>query len=255
MEMTVVFLGAGNLATSLAPVLCSAGCRIVQVYSRTMASARQLAQIVGAEAVDELSLLNTEADVYIYALRDDVYSSLSIPAVSDKAVHLLTSGSIPYSAVSGQQHRGVLYPFQTFSKQKPVTDFAEVPVLVDGEDDYALGVARKLAQSISSKVYVADDECRARLHLAGVIANNFSNCMYALAQEQLQKAGLPFDILLPLIDETARKVHTMSPREAQTGPAARGDNKLMEQQIALLDDDNLRTIYRLVSDNILSTRK
>lgn len=250
---SIVFIGAGNLASSLAPALKRVGCTILQVYSRTKEAADLLVEQTAAEPITDFKHLSPAADVYIYALADEIYNT--IPAFTCKAdsVHLLTAGSVPLTALSATSHRGVLYPFQTFSKAKPVTDFASIPIMIEGEDTKALSVARSLADSISRKVYETTAETRLRLHLAGVFANNFSNCMYALAEEQLRIANLPFDILLPLIEETAAKVHTLSPRQAQTGPASRRDYEVMQRQLHLLETDEQRKIYSLISDNIIKS--
>lgn len=246
----VVFVGAGNLATSLAPALNRAGHRVVQVFSHTMPSASALASRLEAEPVNDFCRILPDADVYVYALRDDVYASVPAFPCRAEAVHLHTSGSVPCSDLACRAHRGVLYPFQTFSRQTPVTDFSSIPFLIEGEDALSLSVARALALSVGGRVFDSTPESRMRLHLAGVLANNFTNCMYALAEEQLRKADLPFSLLLPLIDETARKVHRLSPREAQTGPASRGDIAVMQRHLNLLDDDSLRRLYLLVSDLI-----
>lgn len=253
--MKIVLIGAGNLASSLAPALKRAGHTIPQVYSRTLESASLLAEKVGAQPLCDFALIRSDADVYIYALRDEVYKLMPAFDCRPDAVHLLTSGSVPYTDLKESAHRGVMYPFQSFSKSKPQTDFSSVPVMIEGEDERAVSIIRILAESISGKVYDSTPQSRVRLHLAGVLANNFTNCMYALAEEQLRDAGLPFDILLPLIDETAAKVHFLSPREAQTGPASRHDFEVMKRQLLLLPDEEQRSIYTLVSENIIKSRR
>lgn len=249
--MSIVFIGAGNLATSLAWTLKQAGHTLLQVYSRTTESAAMLAERLDCTFVTDFQDINPEADVYIYAVRDEVYASLPVFRCKSESVHLLTSGSVPYSALRAGEHHGVIYPFQSFSKQQPISDFSDIPIMIEGEDEFALNCSHNLAASISRGVYESTNESRARLHLAGVLANNFSNCMYALAEEQLQKAGLPFSILLPLIDETARKVHSLSPRVAQTGPASRADKTILEHQLSLLDTEEKKQIYQLISNDIM----
>lgn len=250
---SIVFIGAGNLACSIAPALQKAGHTLLQVYSRTAESASMLAHTLGCPYTTALSDIFKEADFYIYALRDIVYP---MPCVSQQGVHLITSGSIPMSALLSEQpiHAGIFYPFQSFSKSQPITDLSQVPILIEASDNESLSDIEELACSISTKVYHSTADSRAHLHLAGVLANNFSNCLYALAEEQLQKSGLPFDVLLPLIDETARKVHHLSPREAQTGPAVRGDKEVMQKQIEMLNTEEKKQLYQLLSDDILRHR-
>lgn len=248
----IVFVGAGRLACNLAPALQAQGFAIVQIYSRTEASAHSLAERLHTEWTTDLARVCTDADVYIYALRDTVLPEIAQKlSVQENAIHLHTAGSMSMDVFTGKRHCGVLYPFQSFSKEQQA-DFRHIPILTEASDDTARTTLRSLAESLSDRVFDADGECRTRLHLAGVFANNFSNCMYALAEEQLHQAGLPFDILLPLIKETAEKVQRIPPRQAQTGPAIRHDYAVQERHKALLTDNDLKTLYNLISHNIES---
>ena len=246
--MKIVFIGAGNLASSVAPALQKAGQHIIQIYSRTTASAQQLATILNCDFTTSADSIRQDADIYIYAITDKNYP-IDIVG-SRQALHLLTSGSVPYTALRGAQHAGIFYPFQTFSKVQPVSNFQDVPILIEASDNQSLLKTEELAHCLSEKIYKSTSESRARLHLAGVLANNFTNCLYALANEQLEKADLPFDILLPLIDETDHKVHLTTQRQAQTGPARRGDTDVMQKQLNLMPQE-LKEIYTIMSDNII----
>ncbi len=255
----IIFIGAGNLATHLSQALQRAGHTILQVYSRTQASALQLTNRLGLPneaAITSLAALHPHADVYIYALRDEVLSEVVQHVhIAPEALHLHTAGSIPIAIFGDDKpHAGVLYPFQTFSKEKAV-DFHKIPILVETRNKSEESELITLAQSVSPMVYQADGHARAQLHLAGVFACNFTNCMYRLAEEQLSGSGLPFDILLPLIDETAAKVHTLSPQQAQTGPAIRNDEKVMQAHINKLKTPEEQAIYRLLSQNIQAHEK
>lgn len=147
-------------------------------------------------------------------------------------------------------HYGVLYPMQTLSKYKDV-EFSEIPFFVEGNSERALQLARALAESISEYVYNCSSEQRRHLHLAAVFACNFVNHCYALSARLLEKQGIPFDVMLPLIDETARKVHVLSPIEAQTGPAVRYDENVIRMQADLLSDEpELRELYLKMSESI-----
>lgn len=247
--MTIVFIGAGNLATSLASALQRAGHRVMQIWSRTRFAAEALAEKVGADATDDIRDIRPDADLYIYALADAAYP---MKQVAKSGIHVLTAGSVPYDALQGEAGKGILYPFQSFSKASPISNFRDIPILVEGSDEPTHQTLRKLALSLSDKVYDSTPESRARLHMAGVLANNFTNCLYALAEEQLRQADLPFDILLPLIDETARKVHRLPPREAQTGPAVRRDKQVMQRHLDLLTTEEEKELYRLLSDIIMN---
>ena len=250
--MRIVFVGAGRLATNLSQALQAADHEIVQVYSRTMESASQLAELLGVQATDDLASLR-DADVYILSIKDSAMMEV-IPSLVRKrepAVFLHTAGSMPMSVFKGYcTHYGVLYPMQTFSKDRLI-DFSNVPFFIEGNDDKALQVAAALAGSVSKNVRQLSSSERKYLHLAAVFASNFVNHCYELSAEILQRHGIPFDVMLPLIDETADKVHILSPHDAQTGPAVRFDQNVIVAQMDLLKDTpQAQRIYQEMSKSI-----
>ena len=251
--MRIVFIGAGNLATHLGRALHEAGHEVLQVYSRTMASAAALAGPLGAEPLDDISLVATGADVCIVAVKDAVVASL-LPALCrgrEQTLFLHTAGSLPMSIFEGcASHYGVLYPMQTFSKQRAV-DFSEIPCFVEANDVQALATVQTLAGSISRRVSTLSSDDRRYLHLAAVFACNFANHCYDMAEQVLALRGIDFSCMLPLIDETARKVHQLTPREAQTGPAVRYDANVMAAQLQLLSQQpRLQQLYEQLSKSI-----
>ena len=252
-DTPIVFIGAGNLATNLAKALYRKGFRIVQVYSRTMESARTLAEKVEAEYTTDLQAVSKDAKLYIVSLKDDALVDLLPQITEGKQASLLvhTAGSIPMSVWEGHAERyGVFYPMQTFSKQREVK-FQEVPFFVEAKRSEDVELLKAVAATLSEKVYEASSEQRKSLHLAAVFICNFTNHMYALAADLLEKYNLPFDVMLPLIDETARKVHELAPRDAQTGPAVRYDENVMSNHLAMLvDSPALQEIYKLMSKSI-----
>lgn len=251
--MRIVFIGAGRLATNLAPALSAASHQIVQVFSRSMQSAVALAGIVGAEAVDSLAAVTDEADVFIFSVTDTALPQLAAQLCRgrEKCIFLHTAGSVPLSVFAqGVNSYGVLYPMQTFSKERRV-DFKRLTFFIEGNDERALAVARTLAASVSNSVVELSSEDRRHLHLAAVFACNFANHCYELSAEILERHGLTFDVMLPLIEETAAKVHGLSPREAQTGPAVRFDESVMQAQLQLLcDQPRLAEVYEVMSKSI-----
>ena len=251
-DTPVVFIGAGNLATNLAKALYYKGFRIVQVYSRTEESARALAEKVEADYTTDLQEISKDAKLYIVSLKDAAFVELLPQITEDKQKSLLvhTAGSIPMSVWEGHAERyGVFYPMQTFSKQREV-DFQEVPFFIEAKRAEDTELLKAIASTLSEKVYEADSEQRKSLHLAAVFICNFTNHMYALAADLLEKYNLPFEVL-PLIDETARKVHELAPRDAQTGPAVRYDENVMSNHLAMLvDSPALQEIYKLMSKSI-----
>lgn len=252
-DTSIVFIGAGNLATNLAKALYRKGFRIVQVYSRTKESAASLAQNVEATYTTDLSAIVDDAQLYIVSLKDDAFVQLLPEMVAGRknALWVHTAGSIPMSIWEGQVERyGVFYPMQTFSKQREV-DFREIPIFVESHSAEETQFLKDIAAALSEKVHEATSEQRKNLHLAAVFTCNFTNHMYALAAELLRKYQLPFDVMLPLIDETANKVHEMEPRTAQTGPAVRYDEQVINRHLQMLaDEPHMQELYRLISENI-----
>jgi len=242
--MEIVFVGAGRLATQFAKALHRKGHHVQAVYSRTMASAKALSSVVGGFATDDIAQLPLDADAYILAVKDSVLPSL-IPRLTEgregrPMFH--TAGSMP------------MYPMQTFSKERD-TDFARIPVFIEANNSLSLHVARMVASAVSDHVTELSGDERRQLHLAAVFACNFTNHCYTLAAQILESHGLPFDTMLPLIDETAQKVHEMHPRQAQTGPAVRYDENVISAHLALLAGTPLlQEVYSLMSRSIHSSQ-
>lgn len=251
--MKVVLIGAGRLAHHLGRALLAAGHDIMQVYSRTMESAGRLAAIAGGSPTTNVADITVDADVYIMAVKDSALPDL-IPQVCkgrEQKVFLHTAGSIPIDVFKGMAlHYGVLYPLQTFSKERDL-DFSVIPCFIEGNDDYAKNAVMRLAQSVSTNVRFMSSEDRRYVHLAAIFACNFVNHCYALSADILARHGIPFGIMLPLIDETASKVHTMTPAEAQTGPAMRYDeNVIRSQSQSLAYNPFVKDIYDRMSISI-----
>lgn len=251
--MNVTFLGSGNLATHVALALKNVGEIIVQVYSPNIAHATELAEKVGAEPVSKLSELK-QVDVYISAVKDNAQESVwkelrSIDCIAKTSLMFHTSGSIGLDEVEKYYtHSAVFYPLQSFSKDR-VVDLSDAPFLIDASDKETEGIALSLASKVSSNVSIMDSEKRKVVHLAAVFASNFANNMYSIAADVLDKYDIPFNILAPLIRETAAKIAVMNPVDAQTGPAVRGDKNIMNAHLSRLEA-NYADIYSLVSNNI-----
>ena len=252
-DTAICIVGAGNVATHLAKALKGVDFDVCAIYSRTQDSASALAAQVGATAVTTLGDL-PQTPIYIYAVKDDILPTLAAEhsALRPEALHVHTSGSTDLHVFSPNcRSYGVLYPMQTFSKQAKL-DFRRIPCFVEGNSDEAQARITELAQCISENVRALDSEKRRYLHLAAVFACNFVNHCYAVAGKILEEgAGLPFDVLLPLTDETAAKVHQLPPQTAQTGPAVRFDRNILDKHLQLLENDNLRAeLYRILSESI-----
>ncbi len=244
--MVVTIVGAGNVATSLAPALCKAGHRVAQVWSRSEASAKALAQSVSCPWTTDLDAIDTASDVIVISVADCATERIA-SALSGNALTLHTAGSIPLSSLP-QERAGVLYPLGTFTKAQPV-DLASVPIYIEAKRKQDLPTLEAFALSLSPAVSKLDSQGRMLLHLSAVFACNFANHCYTLASEALQRAGLPFGTILPLIDQTARRVHKAHPRLTQTGPAQRRDKAVMDKHLALLSPADAE-LYRLMSESI-----
>lgn len=250
---SVVLVGAGNVATHLGRALTAAGYVVRQVYSRTVKSASALAEELHCDYTTDAAAVAGDAALYIVSVKDDALSQV-LPWVvrrNPSALFVHTAGSVPMDVWKGLAGRyGVLYPMQTFSRQRAV-DFSTVSFFVEANTAADLALLKELSVRLGGKVYEASSEQRRYLHIAAVFACNFSNHMYAVADRLLAVHGLPFEALLPLIDETARKVHGLPPKAAQTGPAVRDDRNVMECHRAMLSSEpELAELYRTVSRSI-----
>lgn len=252
-DTPIALIGAGNLATNLAKAIYRKGFRIVQIYSQTEESAKLLANKVEADYTTNLDEVVTTAKLYVVALKDAVLAELLPRIVVNKpdALFVHTAGSLPMNIFEGLATRyGVFYPMQTFSKQREA-DFKDIPIFLEANSEENLTFLKAIASTLSPNVHVATSEQRKSLHLAAVFICNFTNHMYVLAADLLQKNDLPFEVMLPLIDETARKVHEIKPIDAQTGPAMRYDENVINNHLSMLESDPaLHDIYKLLSKSI-----
>lgn len=250
--MRIVIIGSGNLATQLALALKEAGKEIIQVYSRTENHAKELAEKIGSAYTSDLDEISKNADIYIISVKDDAISEIaaSVCGKNPNALFVHTAGSVAIDIFKNVAiHYGVFYPMQTFSKNRKV-DFRPIPCFLEANDEITLNVIRQIAESVSDHVEIADSEKRKKIHLAAVLACNFTNHCYRLAEKVLEEEQIDFNLFLPLIEETAQKVKVLSPKQAQTGPMVRYDVNVMNMQIDLLNDERTKQIYRLMADSI-----
>lgn len=247
--MEIVLLGSGNVATHMAMALKGAGHRIMQVYSRTMGNAELLACRLEAKPIDDINAIYCEAELYIFSVKDAVLPEIVSQMPPTTGVWAHTAGSVPVSVLSPHKERGVLYPLQTFSKERDL-NFRNIPLFIEGESAETITLLKGLAEAISGNVHFLSGDKRRFLHLAAVFACNFTNHMYTLASEIMGEEEIPFQMLTPLIAETAAKAMEMDPHAAQTGPAVRFDEKVIQQHLELLSDPMKKEIYALLSKSI-----
>lgn len=243
----VIFLGYGNVNFHLCSALIKQeDIAVIQVYNKTLVDLDLL--INSIPFTTDLSEIQ-EADIYILGIPDDAIASFSekIPFKNKLVVH--TSGAVDMAVLSKKNRKGVFYPLQSFSKYREVV-YDRIPICIESETAADLGLLKKIGNCISKKVVEINSEERAKLHLAAVFVNNFVNHLYQIGHDILADTSISFDLLKPLIQETANKIDYLTPFEAQTGPAKRADIKTIEKHLHLLEKNKYREIYLLLTNAI-----
>tara|TARA_R100000935_G_scaffold21876_4_gene40538 strand:- start:90759 stop:91514 length:756 start_codon:yes stop_codon:yes gene_type:complete len=241
--ISILLLGYGNVGQHLHRAMQGVtGVTVQQIYNRSFVENIETPQ------TQKLSDI-TEADVYIIAVPDDVIGDFSakLPFRNKLVVH--TSGGAHMEVLSNANRRGVFYPLQTFSKNTEV-NFSTIPICVEAENKDDLKLLKKLGSNISKNVTEISSEEREQLHVAAVFINNFTNHLYHIAETISAKNKMEFDLLKPLIAETAKKIETLSPSQAQTGPAKRNDTKTIEKHLKLLEGSAYRELYEKLTESI-----
>lgn len=253
--MKIVCLGSGNVATHLASAFKASGADLVQIWSKTLANAQALANVLNAQAIDDFRAIDKDADLYVISVKDDAIGEVAahLKGVKGLVVHTAGASSLDVLQHAGLNNYGVLYPLQTFSKSRAV-DFTKIPLCVEAGTPETLLVLRTLASSLSPLLHEVSSEDRKLLHVAAVFACNFTNHLYHLSHRILERNQLSFDLLKPLILETAEKVQSALPYVVQTGPALRNDVSTMQKHLDLLQDaPELAEIYETLSKSIKKT--
>ncbi|RXP53060.1 DUF2520 domain-containing protein [Lutibacter sp. HS1-25] len=242
----VVIIGSGNLAFHLTnECLKSNAINLVQVYSRNIENIEYLKS--KTSITHNLKNLK-EADIYIIAVSDNAIADVSSQLMLQNKLVVHTSGAIGLNELKSQSNKGVFYPLQSFSKSKKI-DFTTIPICIEAENKKDLKILEKLAKLVSNKVYYISSDQRKSLHVSAVFVNNFVNHMYYIGNEICNSNNIPFEILAPLINETSKKIESLTPFEAQTGPAKRNDTKTIEEHLSSLNK-NQQDIYKLITKSI-----
>lgn len=248
----ITLIGSGNVAQHLIKAFDkSETIEIAQVFSRKKET---LASLVDFDKiVDDFQDLK-EADLYIIAVTDNAIAEVSarLPFINQLVVH--TSGTASIETLDDKNRKGVFYPLQTFSKNKDV-DFSIIPICLEAENTFDFRVLDTIAKSISKAVFPINSEQRKALHVAAVFVNNFTNHLYQIGQEICEENQVPFEILKPLIQETADKINTLNPTEAQTGPAKRNDSTTIDAHLEYLTNENQKNIYKILTQSIQNNGK
>lgn len=248
----ITLIGSGNVAQHLIKAFTNTELvEIVQVYSRkkeTLASLIEFSKITSD--FEDLE----EADLYIIAVSDKAISEVSKQLPFQNRIVVHTSGAASLDVLDPKNRKGVFYPLQTFSKNKEI-DFLAVPLCLEAENTFDFRILESVAKSISNAVFPINSDQRKALHVAAVFVNNFTNHLYQIGQEICEEHQVPFEILKPLIQETAQKINTLDPVDAQTGPAKRGDSTTIAAHLEYLSNENQKNIYKLITQSIQDDRK
>lgn len=257
----IVLIGSGNVATAFARNIkerneASSQYTILQVYSPNKTHAEELARQVDCEAISDCKLIRQDADLYLFAVKDAALEEVVAQIPTNEGMWVHTSGSMSMDVFASRTNRyGVLYPLQTFSKGRYIP-LCDVPLFLECHAEEDLPTLEALAMSLSHQVHRLDSTQRRTLHLAAVLACNFTNHLYALSANLLEAKGLSFEYLLPLIQETTAKLSHLSPREAQTGPAIRFDTNIIYKHLQMLEGNpSLQTLYKQMSESIYNMYK
>ncbi len=255
--MRIAIIGAGNVGTNLYHAFQQKHIHATLIHARPLMENPSV-----CIATDGTSLEGYSADAYIYTVADHVLPNVIACINAPQALHIHTSGSMPISVFGPDKpHAGVLYFFQSFSKSHLIDDWTTIPAFYEGKNIDDIAAIYSIAQTLTSHIYEANQHDRERLHIAGVFANNFTNLMYRVAEDILRDTQIPFRALWPLIGQTAEKIKTIAPKDAQTGPASRKDNNIIQHQQEILSiatpgaefsEKEKKEIYNLLTQIILS---
>ncbi|MBP9794020.1 MAG: DUF2520 domain-containing protein [Flavobacterium sp.] len=250
--ISVVIIGSGNVAQHLISAFAkSETVDVIQVYSRNTET--KIANFEASKITNTFSQVK-EADLYLISVTDQAIHEVSnqIPFEGKLVVH--TSGSVALSELSSKNRKGVFYPLQTFSKNKAV-NFKEIPICLEAENETDYQTLELIGKSISDKIFNINSEQRKALHVAAVFVCNFSNHLYQIGNEICDQNNIPFEVLHPLIMETAAKIKTLSPSEAQTGPAKRNDTQTINTHLNFLRNETQNEIYKILTKSIIDNGK
>jgi predicted short-subunit dehydrogenase-like oxidoreductase (DUF2520 family) len=247
----ITLIGAGNVATHLGKALFQKGYSINQVYSKSIDNAFLLASELNAMPCDDIKFITDESDIYIICIKDDFIKEIANQFSFTNKLIVHTSGSISIDILNRFDNYGIFYPLQTFSKEATI-NIPEVPFCIEGSNNATSQLLLSLGKSLSNNAKLFNSEQRKKLHLAAVFACNFTNYMYTISEDILNKEDIDFNMLKPLIIETAKKIQNNTAHSMQTGPAKRNDIAVIKNHIELLaDSKDYQDIYKIITENII----
>lgn len=250
--ISIAIIGSGNVAQHLIQAFSkNLEIELVQVFSRRKESVSHL--LSSDKITTDLTDLKN-ADIYIIAVSDNAVCEVSSRLVFENKLVVHTSGSVALTDLDNRNRKGVFYPLQTFSKNKAI-DFKQIPICLESQNEHDYKLLETVAKTISDHVHAINSEQRKALHVSAVFVSNFVNHLYQIGNAICEEHHVPFVILKPLIQETANKIVTLSPNEAQTGPAKRKDTTTIQSHLNFLSDENQKDIYQLLTKSIIDNGK
>ena len=244
--MKIVIIGSGNVAYHLAKAFTQNNIKVSQIFGRNEVELNKISEELNIPySTKELA----DADLYLISVSDSAVEQVSDLIRTEKALVAHTSGSLPIETLKGNYRKASFYPLQTFSKTKNL-EYSKIPFFIEAENQIDEKSLFELASLISDNVETSDYEKRKYIHLTAVFACNFVNHLFARAKEISDSQDLDFNYFIPLIDETVEKIHHLEPKSAQTGPAVRGDERVLKLHEVLIKDEEHRKIYNTMNESI-----
>ncbi|MDR2835572.1 MAG: DUF2520 domain-containing protein [Bacteroidales bacterium] len=253
-KIKIAIIGAGNVASHFVEKIKNTDIQILQICNRHINKAKKLANIVNAEAIDNFEQILPNADIYFFMLSDSGIVEIIDKIKSQKGIFVHTSGTLSKDIFKNHTNNyGVFYPFQTFS-EKDKLNFNDLPILLDTSNKYTSEILEKFAQNLKCKVYNIDEKQRQIIHLSGIFASNFANHCVFLGEQILKNENIDIDIIQPLLKQSFNKIFSIGAKKAQTGPAYRNDEIIIEKHLKMLENNrNLSEIYKILSKSIQKT--
>lgn len=244
--MKIVIIGSGNVAYHLAKAFTQNNIKVSQIFGRNEVELSKISSEFNIPfSTDQLE----DAEFYIIAVSDSAVENVSELIKNENTLVAHTSGSLPMEILKGNYRKASFYPLQTFSKTKNL-EYSKIPFFIEAENQIDEKSLFELASIISENVETSDYEKRKYIHLTAVFACNFVNHLFARAKEISDSQDLDFNYFIPLIDETVEKIHHLEPKTAQTGPAVRGDERVLKLHEELITNDEHLKIYQLMNESI-----
>tara|TARA_X000000368_G_C23056314_1_gene724021 strand:- start:3884 stop:4645 length:762 start_codon:yes stop_codon:yes gene_type:complete len=243
----IVIIGTGNVSHHFCKaILKSKKLELIQLFGRK--------KILPENFNQKISYTNNlkkikQANFYIICVNDDAILKISNKLKVKNAIVLHTSGSSNMKLLSKHKNYGVIYPLQTFSKNKEVL-FNNIPIIIEASSKIILNKIKKVSLQLSNKILECNSNQRTLIHISAVFTNNFSNYMNIISEEILLSQDIDPEILKPLIEETSDKLNYLSAKESQTGPAIRNDQITIEKHLNLLKETKYYEIYNNLSEKI-----